>query len=341
MRILITGGAGYIGSHTVLALSAAGHEVVIVDDFRNSSPLVVPRLQQISGVDFPVHEMDLGDRAATAALFATEPVDAVIHFAGDKSVGESVANPLQYYRNNLSSTINVVENMQKTGVEHLVFSSSATVYHPDCQPPLIEDMPVQASNPYGWTKVMSEQILRDAAAAGGMKVALLRYFNPVGAHPSGLIGEQPHGIPNNLMPFITQTLVGQRKELVVFGDDYPTADGTCIRDYIHVLDLAAGHVSALDALPNLEAGVARAWNLGTGAGVSVLEAIAAMEQASGQKVPYSLGPRRAGDLPFSWANVQRAERELGWSTQYSLAQACQDSWRWQQQNPHGYDSAGK
>ncbi|PZR53552.1 UDP-glucose 4-epimerase GalE [Xylanimonas oleitrophica] len=337
MRVLVTGGAGYIGSHTVLALLGAGHDVVVVDSFVNAKPAVVGRLEELSGRTVPVHAFDLTDTARTDALFAAEPVDAVIHFAGLKAVGESVAKPAEYYRNNIDSTLSLVEAMLRHGVSRFVFSSSATVYGEKAPVPYQEDWEhLDSSNPYGQTKVMIERILTDVAAVNdGWKVALLRYFNPVGAHASGRIGEDPSGIPNNLMPYLSQVAVGRRERLTVFGDDYPTVDGTGERDYIHVEDLAAGHVAALEHLDRMEHRT-RAFNLGTGTGTSVLQLLHAFERAVGRELPYEIGPRRPGDLPASYADPSRAEKELGWRATRTIDDMCADTWRWQSQNPDGY-----
>jgi UDP-glucose 4-epimerase len=336
MRVLVTGGAGYIGSHTVIRLVEAGHDVVVVDDFSNSKPSVIPRLEAIVGRPLVVHAFDLCDRGRTMALFAEEQVDAVIHFAGFKAVGESVRRPLAYYENNLGSTFSLLDAMAAHGTRTLVFSSSATVYGDAAEVPMTEESPTSATNPYGWTKVMIEQVLRDVAAADdSLRFALLRYFNPAGAHPSGTIGEDPHGIPNNLMPFISQVAVGRLDKLQVFGSDYPTPDGTALRDYVHVEDLAAGHVAALDALGSVDRPVST-WNLGTGVGSSVLEVLHAFERAVGHELPYELTDRRPGDIAASYADPRRANRELGWKAQKSLDDMCVDSWRWQQQNPDGF-----
>jgi UDP-glucose 4-epimerase len=335
MKILVTGGAGYIGSHTALQLAQAGHEVVIADNFSNSSPAVLPRLEALAGRPLTLHEIDLCDHGRTHELFAAERLDAVIHFAGHKAVGESVEKPLDYYENNLVSTYSLIRAMQAHGVKKFVFSSSATVYGTD-QAGATEDRPTFATNPYGWTKVMQEQILRDVAVADPtMRIALLRYFNPVGAHPSGTIGEDPSGIPNNLMPFIAQVAVGKRDKLSVFGDDYDTVDGTGVRDYIHVEDLAAGHVAALDKLLTTDEPVST-WNLGSGRGTSVLELLHSFEKAVGRELPYEIAPRRPGDVATSYADPAKANRELGWSTQKSVDDMCADTWRWQSQNPRGY-----
>ncbi|MFV2142922.1 MULTISPECIES: UDP-glucose 4-epimerase GalE [Isoptericola] len=337
MRVLVSGGAGYIGSHTVLSLVASGHDVVVVDDFSNAKPAVIGRLEALSGTHVPVHAIDLTDAEKTDLLFAHERFDAVVHFAGLKAVGESVAKPLEYYRNNLDSTLSLLAAMRRHDVHRLVFSSSATVYGERAPVPYREDWEhLSSSSPYGQTKVMIERIMTDVAAAtDGLRIALLRYFNPVGAHPSGEIGEDPQGIPNNLMPFIAQVAVGRREKLTVFGDDYPTADGTCERDYLHVEDLAAGHVAALEHLDAMATPV-RAFNLGTGTGTSVLQMIKAFERAVGRELPYEVGPRRAGDLPAFWADPSRANTELGWHARKTIDDMCADTWRWQSANPQGF-----
>jgi UDP-glucose 4-epimerase len=335
MKILVSGGAGYIGSHTVIQLVAAGHDVVIVDNFSNAHPTVLGRMESLTGTPLALHSFDLCDYDKTEHLFAAEDFDAVIHFAGFKAVGESVAKPLDYYENNLGSTFSLVRAMQKHDVDKLVFSSSATVYGTD-QAGATEDQPTFATNPYGWTKVMQEQILRDVAeAAPRMRFALLRYFNPVGAHESGTIGEDPSGTPNNLMPYIAQVAVGKRDKLQVFGDDYDTPDGTGVRDYIHVEDLAAGHVAALEALTTTSEPV-NVWNLGSGHGTSVLELLHAFERAVGRELPYEVVARRPGDVATSYADPSKANRELGWSTRRSVDEMAADTWRWQSQNPQGY-----
>ncbi|GAC67580.1 UDP-glucose 4-epimerase GalE [Gordonia soli] len=339
MRVLVSGGAGYIGSHTVVRLVEAGHEVVVVDDFSNAKPTVVNRLESLTGASIPVHAIDLTDVDKTAHLFAHEQIDAVIHFAGYKAVGESVAKPLDYYQNNLDSTFSLVRAMERHGVHRLVFSSSATVYGAEPALPMTEDLPTSATNPYGWTKVMIEQVLRDVAASDDRwRIAALRYFNPVGAHPSGQIGEDPSGIPNNLMPFVAQVAVGRRDKLSVFGDDYDTPDGTGVRDYIHVDDLAAGHVAALD---RISAGTdpISIWNLGTGQGVSVLEVVRAFSRASGREIPYEVAARRPGDIAASYADPTRANAELNWFAHKTIDDMCVDTWRWQSENPNGYPDA--
>ncbi|WP_404371457.1 UDP-glucose 4-epimerase GalE [Kytococcus sedentarius] len=340
MRILVTGGAGYIGSHTTLLLLAEGHEVEVLDNLSNSSPVALERMGHIAGGPITFHQVDLLDRDATDQV-VSRGFDAVIHFAGLKAVGESVEQPLRYYRTNLESTFNLLEAMTRHGVRQLVFSSSATVYGPDGVSPLAEDAPTGATNPYGWTKVFIEQVLRDLAAADATwRIALLRYFNPIGAHESGLIGEDPQGIPNNLVPYIAQVAVGRREHLTVHGDDYDTADGTGVRDYIHVDDLARGHVAALDRLGAMDHPV-DVWNLGTGGGVSVLQMVKAFRQATGREIPVRVGPRRAGDLAEAFASVDKAERELGWRAEKRLAEMAADTWRWQERNPQGYEGAAE
>lgn len=335
MRVLLTGGAGYIGSHTALVLLERGHEVIVVDDFSNSSPEAVRRVEVLSGRSVPVIEVDLAEREAARAALDGLEFDAVIHFAGLKAVGESVAQPTRYYRVNLDSTLVMLDLMRERGVTKFVFSSSATVYGEPQRVPIDEAHPagVGVTNPYGWTKAMIEQIVRDTQVAWPeLEAVLLRYFNPVGAHPSGRIGEDPSGIPNNLMPFIAQVAVGKRERLSVFGGDYPTSDGTGVRDYIHVMDLAEGHVAALE---HLSAGVT-AYNLGSGTGSSVLEVVGAFEEASGRPVPYDIVPGRAGDVAAMVADPAKANAELGWRTTRSLAEACRDAWTWQSSNPGGY-----
>ena len=335
MKILVTGGAGYIGSHTVLELLASGHEAIIVDNLSNSSEVVLQRLEEISGKPISFHKFDLQDKPRLTELFAATNIDAVIHFAGLKAVGESTMNPLAYYRNNIDSTLTLLEVMDEHDVRKLVFSSSATVYG-SAPIPYREDSPVGQgiTNPYGQTKYFIEQILQDVAAANpANEFTILRYFNPVGAHESGRIGEHPQGIPNNLMPYITQVATGRRDKLSVFGGDYDTPDGTGVRDYIHVVDLAKGHLAALERL----APGTHAYNIGSGKGTSVLELIHAFETASSRKIPYEIVDRRPGDLPEYYADATRALQELGWKTEKTIADACEDSWRWQSNNPNGYE----
>ena len=330
MAILLTGGAGYIGSHTAAACAAAGYDVVIADDFSNSSPDVPRRLEEITGRKMAVCRVDAADREAMRAVFADHSIDAVIHFAGFKAVGEAVRKPVKYYRNNLDTTLTLLEVMAEFGCRRLVFSSSATVYGGESPSPLTEDMPVgQCTNPYGRTKYFIEEILRDAAAAEPeLAVVLLRYFNPIGAHESGRIGERPNGVPNNLMPYVTQVAAGIREKLSVFGGDYPTPDGTCIRDYVHVMDLAEGHAAAL-AYAQEHTG-AEVFNLGTGRGTSVRELIDAFQQATGVTVPYVMAGRRAGDAAVCYAGTEKAAQVLHWRARRSLEDMCRDAWRWQQ-----------
>ena len=335
MNILVTGGAGYIGSHTCLELLQAGYQVVVVDNLVNSKEESLRRVQKLAGKDLEFHRVDLLDQPALEAVFARSPIDAVIHFAGLKAVGESVTIPLRYYHNNITGTVTLCEVMQKYNVKNLVFSSSATVYGVPRIVPITEDFPLSATNPYGRTKLMIEEILRDVAAVQSWNVALLRYFNPVGAHASGQIGEDPNGIPNNLVPFIAQVAVGKLPELAVFGNDYATHDGTGVRDYIHVTDLALGHLKALEKLA-LNPGVVT-YNLGTGRGYSVLEVVVAFEQACGRKIPYRIVSRRPGDVASSYADPTKAKRELGWSATRGIAEMCADAWRWQSGNPDGYE----
>ena len=336
MQILVTGGAGYIGSHTVLALLDAGYEVVIADNFINSKPAVLERLHTLSGKAIPLVRADLTDPEAAESVFEEYPgIRAVIHFAGLKAVGESVEKPLSYYRNNLISTLNLLDSMRRHQVHNLVFSSSATVYGDPASVPITEDFPRSATSPYGRTKLMIEEILEDVSKADPeLNVCLLRYFNPVGAHPSGMIGEDPAGIPNNLMPYIAQVAVGKRDHLNVFGNDYPTPDGTGVRDYIHVMDLAAGHVAALKHLES-SPGLC-VYNLGTGTGCSVFDVLHSFERACGKTLPYKITPRRPGDVPACYADPGKAERELGWKAEKVLDEMCADSWRWQKSNPEGY-----
>ena len=335
MNILVTGGAGYIGSHTCVELLKAGHDVVVIDNLANSKALVFDRMQRICGRRPVFHHEDVRNRDGVVAILARHGIEAVIHFAGLKAVGESVAQPLRYYDNNVNGSLSLFGAMMETGVRSVVFSSSATVYGDPPGVPIHEDFPLRPANPYGRSKLMVEEMLRDVVAAdGSWHVALLRYFNPVGAHESGLIGEEPEGIPNNLMPYISQVAGGRRNELQVFGGDYPTPDGTGVRDYIHVMDLAGGHVAALDWLQR-HRGV-HVFNLGTGQGNSVLEVVRAYEAASGRRVPYRIVGRRPGDIALCYADVSRAERELGWKAQRGLDEMCRDAWNWQKQNPRGY-----
>lgn len=328
MKILVTGGLGYIGSHTCIELQAAGHQVVVVDNLVNSKAGMAQRIAAISGQPCQFHEIDVRDGAALASLFAREQFDAVVHFAGLKAVGESVQQPLRYYDYNVYGTQVLLQTMAAAGVKTLVFSSSATVYGDPHAVPILEDFPLQATNPYGRSKLMIEEILRDVALADPQwKIALLRYFNPVGAHESGLIGEDPNGIPNNLMPYIAQVADGRREQLSIFGNDYATPDGTGVRDYIHVVDLAVGHVKTLQKL--VGASGVLTYNLGTGHGSSVLEMVRAFEQASGRSIPYRFAPRRAGDIAQCYADPALAQRELGWRAERGVEQMCADTWRWQ------------
>jgi UDP-glucose 4-epimerase len=335
MAILVTGGAGYIGSHTVLALLRAGQDVIVVDSLVNSSAESLERVASLADRPAPLYVSDVRDRTNLRKVFTEHPISAVIHFAGLKSVAESVSEPARYYENNIDSTLSLIEIMSEFGVRDLVFSSSATVYGQNATPPLAEDAPLAPVNPYGHTKAMIEQILRDlAAAGGGWRIALLRYFNPVGADPSGRIGEDPQGIPNNLLPFVAQVAVGRREEVLVFGDDYDTPDGTGVRDYIHVADLADGHLAALNRLPPPDS--VEAINLGTGQGSSVLDMLAAFEAACGHPIPRRVVDRRPGDVGACWADVSKAKTTLGWQAVRTLEDACVDSWRWQEANPRGY-----
>ena len=336
MNVLLTGGAGYIGSHTCLELLNAGHSIVVADDYSNSSPEVMKRVENLSGKTFPVYDVDVCNKAALNEIFSAHPIDAVIHFAGFKAVGESVEKPAMYYRNNLDSTMSLVECMLNHGVNRVVFSSSATVYGVnDEAPEKVEDMPTGCTSPYGWTKYMIEQMLRDQAHANPKwSVALLRYFNPVGAHESGMLGEDPNGIPNNLMPRVLQNAQGKLTTLGVYGDDYDTKDGTCVRDYIHVVDLAKGHVAAIEYLQTMKG--CEPINLGTGIGYSVFDILSTFEQATGSKLTYSIEPRRAGDVPVYYANPDKAKKLLNWTAKKTLFDMCRDSWNWQQKNPNGY-----
>ena len=335
MAVLVTGGAGFIGSHTVVELLKAGQDVVVVDNFCNSSPVVLERIATITGKSPLFYQLDVRDGAALAEVFAKHQIESVIHFAGLKAVGESCRIPLTYYQNNIAATLTLCEQMAKANVFNLVFSSSATVYGDPHAVPIREDFPLSATNPYGRSKLMVEEILRDMVKADPRwAVVLLRYFNPVGAHESGLIGEDPNGIPNNLLPFITQVAVGRLPKLSVFGNDYSTPDGTGVRDYIHVVDLAIGHLKALERMQKGR-GVFT-YNLGTGKGYSVLDMVKAFEVASGKEIPYQIAPRRSGDIAECWADPAFAAAELGWTAQRDLMCMMQDSWRWQSQNPNGY-----
>ncbi len=338
MSILVTGGAGYIGSHTVIELLNAGYEVVVLDNLVNSSKESLKRVEEITGKKVTFYEGDIADRELLKKMFETENIDSCIHFAGLKAVGESVSKPLEYYSNNISGSLVLFDEMRNHNVKNIIFSSSATVYGDPAFVPITEECPMgEITNPYGRTKAMLEQILTDIQKADPeWNVILLRYFNPIGAHKSGKIGENPNGIPNNLMPYITQVAVGKLKCLGVFGDDYDTPDGTCIRDYIHVCDLADGHVKAVEKLkcnPGIEI-----YNLGTGKGSSVLDVVKTFEKASGVKIPYEMKPRRAGDVPVNYCDATKAEKELGWKAKRDLFDMCEDSWRWQKSNPNGYEA---
>ena len=335
MKVLLTGGAGYIGSHTAVEMLEAGYDVVIADNFDNSSPMVIDRIEAITGKRPKLYELDVADNAAVEEMFAAEDFDAVVHFAGLKAVGESCAIPVRYYRNNIDTTLTLLETMKKYGVNNFVFSSSATVYGVPEEVPLREGMPTSCTNPYGWTKYMNEQILTDAAAADPeLSVVLLRYFNPIGAHSSGLIGENPNGIPNNLMPYITQVAVGKLPRLGVFGDDYPTHDGTGVRDYIHVVDLAQGHLRAIDYAASHKG--TEIFNLGTGTGYSVLDIVNAFMKVNDIEIPYDIKPRRPGDIAECYADPAKAKEGLGWQAEYGIDDMCRDSWNWQKNNPKGY-----
>ncbi|MCM3763622.1 UDP-glucose 4-epimerase GalE [Neobacillus niacini] len=337
MAILVTGGAGYIGSHTCVELLSAGHEIIVLDNLSNSKIESLNRVKAISGKDFKFYQVDLLDRNGVEEVFAANSIEAVIHFAGLKAVGESVSIPLHYYHNNITGTLILCEVMAKYGVKKLVFSSSATVYGMPERVPISEDFSLSATNPYGRTKLMIEEILRDLYVSdNSWSIALLRYFNPIGAHESGTIGEDPNGIPNNLMPFITQVAVGKLKQLQVFGNDYPTVDGTGVRDYIHVVDLANGHLKALEKVMDVT-GV-EAYNLGTGTGYSVLEIVAAFEKASGVDIPYKIVDRRPGDIAVCYADPAKAKNELGWAAERGIEDMCRDSWKWQKNNPNGYEA---
>ena len=335
MTILVTGGAGYIGSHTCIELLNQGHKVVVVDNLVNSHSESLQRVEELTGKNIPFYAVDLSNEAEITKVFSEHSIEAVIHFAGLKAVGESVEQPIRYYDNNIKSTLVLCKLMQSFSVKHLVFSSSATVYGLAESNPIPETAPLSATNPYGRTKLFIEYILNDwITTFDGASVALLRYFNPVGAHASGRIGEDPQGIPNNLMPYITQVAAGRREKLSIFGNDYDTIDGTGVRDYIHVVDLAMGHVKALDALIHLTG--SHVYNLGTGNGTSVLELVQAFQQATGQPIPYEISARRPGDVATCFADSSKAERELNWKAVRGIVEMCRDSWKWQKENPNGY-----
>ena len=335
MTVLVTGGAGYIGSHTVIELLNSGNQVIIVDNFYNSQPEVLKRIKELSGKDFKFYEVDVLNKEDLTKVFEENKIDSVIHFAGYKAVGESVEKPLEYYHNNLTSTFILCEVMKKFGVKNLVFSSSATVYGLNNISPLKEELPLSTTNPYGTTKLMIEQILNDLWNSDKeWSIALLRYFNPIGAHESGRIGENPNGIPNNLMPYITQVAVGKREKLSIFGSDYDTVDGTGVRDYIHVVDLAKGHIKALEKHSKINK--IEAYNLGAGKGYSVLQLVEAFEKANGVKVPYAISERREGDVATCYADSSKAKEQLGWEAEKTIEDMCKDSWNWQSKNPNGY-----
>ena len=338
MSILVAGGAGYIGSHTCVELIEAGYDVVVVDNLYNASEEALKRVEKITGKTIKFYEADILDREALNKIFDAHEIEAVIHFAGYKAVGESVAKPIEYYHNNMTGTLVLCDVMRAHGVKNIVFSSSATVYGDPAQIPITENCPKgQPTNPYGWTKSMLEQVLTDIHTSDNeWNVILLRYFNPIGAHKSGMIGEDPKGIPNNLVPYVAQVAVGKRECLGVFGNDYDTVDGTGVRDYIHVVDLAAGHVKAIEKLrenPGVEV-----YNLGTGNGYSVLQVVAAFEKACGHAIPYEIKPRREGDIATCYCNPEKAKNELGWVAKYGIDEMCEDSWRWQSTNPNGYNN---
>ncbi|MDO5521267.1 MAG: UDP-glucose 4-epimerase GalE [bacterium] len=337
MAILVTGGAGYIGSHTCVELIKEGHEIVVVDNLCNSSEVSLQRVEELTGTKVKFYHVDLLDREALTEVFDKESIDSVIHFAGLKAVGESVAKPLEYYYNNITGTLVLLDVMRQHNCKNIIFSSSATVYGNPHTVPITEDFPLSVTNPYGRTKLMTEEILQDVYKADNeWNIVLLRYFNPIGAHKSGRIGEDPKGIPNNLVPYIAQVAVGKLEALGVFGNDYPTPDGTGVRDYIHVVDLAIGHVKALKKLEGQQ-GVS-IYNLGTGNGYSVLEVLHAFEKACGKTLKYQIKPRRAGDIPTCYADPKKAREELGWVAERGIEEMCEDSWRWQSNNPNGYDA---
>ena len=337
MKILVTGGAGYIGSHTCVELLNAGYDVVVVDNLYNASAKALDRVREITGKDLTFYEADILDAPKMDEIFKKEQVDCVIHFAGLKAVGESVVKPIEYYKNNINGTLVLCEAMRKNGCKNIIFSSSATVYGNPAFIPITEECPKGTpTNPYGWTKWMIEQILTDLHTADPeWNVILLRYFNPIGAHKSGLMGEDPKGIPNNLLPYVAQVAIGKLKCLGVFGDDYDTPDGTGVRDYIHVVDLAAGHVKAINKIKE-NPGV-KIYNLGTGKGYSVLDVVKAFSKACGHDVPYEIKPRRAGDISTCYSDASLAKKELGWEAKYDIDEMCEDSWRWQTMNPNGYE----
>lgn len=336
MAVLVAGGAGYIGSHTAIELLESGYEVVIVDNLSNSNSIVVDRIKELSKKPVKFYNIDIRNKDEMHVVFKENNIESIIHFAALKAVGESVEKPIEYYSNNLISTLNLFELMREYGVKKFVFSSSATVYGDPHTCPILEDFPLSVTNPYGRTKLMIEQMLVDISKADkSLDIALLRYFNPVGAHKSGRIGEEPNGVPSNLMPYITKIAVGKLKELSVYGNDYPTHDGTGVRDYIHVLDLVAGHVKALQKLEENPGLVV--YNLGTGKGYSVLDLVKAFSKASGKEIPYKIVGRRAGDVAMCYADSSKAEKELGWKAKYELEEMCEDSWRWQSMNPNGYE----
>ncbi len=337
MKILVTGGAGYIGSHTCVELLNAGYEIVVLDNLDNSCEKSLEAVKKLTGKDFPFYKVDLLDYAATEQVFKEHKFDSVIHFAGLKAVGESTKIPIRYYHNNITGTLKLVDIMQKYNVYNLVFSSSATVYGMPKTVPITEDFPTSTTNPYGSTKLMIENILKDVYASNNnWSITLLRYFNPIGAHKSGTMGEDPKGIPNNLLPYVAQVAVGKLEYIHVFGNDYPTPDGTGVRDYIHVVDLALGHLKAIEAKSN-EPGV-HTYNLGTGNGYSVLDVIHAFEKACGKELPYKIEERRPGDIAQCYADPKKAKAELSWEAQREIAEMCEDSWRWQSNNPNGYDA---
>ncbi|GAB6190172.1 UDP-glucose 4-epimerase GalE [Marinitoga arctica] len=336
MAILITGGAGYIGSHACVEFLNAGYEIVVLDNFSNSKPEALKRIKELTGKDFKFYEVDLLNKKDVEKIFDENKIDAVIHFAGLKAVGESVEKPLLYYHNNITGTLNLLEVMQDNNVKKIVFSSSATVYGNPEKVPITEDTPLSATNPYGRTKLFIEEILKDLYISDNdWSIALLRYFNPIGAHESGRIGEDPNGIPNNLMPYITQVAVGKREKLYVFGNDYDTHDGTGVRDYIHVVDLVIGHIKALEKIIN-DTGV-KVYNLGTGVGYSVLDVVKAFEEANNIKIPYEITDRRPGDVDQVYADPTKALKELDWKAERNIVEMCRDSWNWQKNNPNGYD----